>query len=103
MKDDEILQKKSDDLRDTQFACFAKLLRQEMFTKLKWLDFGFTPKQQESIDEAIDHLIAQRTYDFAEHLLKNAPTFTLEHVLSGYEAQGLIEYMPDLTEWPERE
>jgi hypothetical protein len=88
--------------RDTQFKGFATLLRQDIFKQLQWLDFGFTPKQQESIDRAIEKLIARRAYDLVKHAIESC-TLQEENVGARMNEDYLLSNIPDMTEWPEDE
>jgi hypothetical protein len=51
--------------RDTHFQGSAKRLWRDISQQLGFLQFGFSPKQQASIDEAIQTRIAQHDYDLA--------------------------------------
>jgi hypothetical protein len=85
----------SNDPRDTQFAGFALASRQEIFSKLNWLDFGFTLEQQASIDHAIDGILTRRAYDLATHVYEH----TLGAITRNPEL-GLRE-VPDMPVLPE--
>ena len=81
--------------RDTHFQGFAKLLWDEISHDLRFLDFGFSPEQQASIDNHIREVIAQRAYDLAIHVTNHTrgaisrdPNFVIRH------------NVPDFTEWP---
>lgn len=86
-------QEATKNVRDTQFAGCAKLLRQEIFKQLAFLDFQFAPRQQASIDCAIEKIVDRRLYDFACHVA--VQTILIAH--------GNMAEVPDLTKWPEED
>jgi hypothetical protein len=86
-----------DNERDTHFAGFARLLRQDIFAKLNFLDFGFSDQQQATIDRGVDKMIAQRVYDLVMHTLLHVEHIDLDRLTDEEHAKKI----PDLTEWPQ--
>ena len=93
------------EIRDTHFQGFAKLLWDEISHNLRFLDFGFSPEQQASIDNHIREVIAQRAYDLAFHLLQDGDPIDLD-TSGNYgkpddeDVHRRIANLPDLTAWP---
>lgn len=80
-------------MRDTQFAKFAALLLEEILGQHDgMLDVSDRWKEQAQL------FIAQRAYDFAEHVLGTA-----EVDPCGVPTSDLVKKVPDLIEWPEDE
>lgn len=80
--------------RDTHFAGFAKLLWHEV-RKTSFDSPGFSEYQQ--LERYLQLLIAQRAYDLVEHALRTCPLEAFEIMGDG------VQYVPDLTKWPEAE
>lgn len=84
--------------RDTKFRDgFAKLLRQEIFDKLDWLD---TSRQMASMDDAIDTLIAQRAYDLEQSGCIDINNAQMQQGVRLH-PHAMLRAVQDLTQWPE--
>lgn len=76
----------SDNERDTHFAGFARLLWDDLNTKLDfWID-----TTEPNFTEEFEFIIARRAYDLACHVA----THTL------LSAHGDMRKIPDMIEWP---
>ena len=81
--------------RNIHFQGFAKLLWDEISHNLRFLDFGFNPEQQASIDNHIREIIAQRGYDFLV-----SSHYHTAMLATWEESEERVALVPDLTEWP---
>ncbi len=89
--------------RNIHFQGFAKLLWDEISHNLRFLDFGFNPEQQASIDNHVREIIAQRAYDLVFFLSYEHPQEIEAAQWGGPsddEIHRHIASLPDLTEWP---
>lgn len=75
--------------RDTQFACFAQLLVDDLRNKAH---MTVCPNSAyPAVEPLIEKIIARRAYDLACHVATHTIT----------SARGDMSNIPDLTQWPE--
>ncbi len=79
--------------RDTHFVGFAKLLREELMNT----STIYIQDWEESRLAEFEQVIARRAYDLVLISIKEASANDLEYV----SAQEKMQYIPDMTEWPE--
>lgn len=79
--------------RNTHFANFAQALARELAEAHVFYDV--TGQGQ--------LILVRRAYDLAVNILMNAPTSSLQHCCSRFEAQECIESIPDMPKLPETE
>jgi hypothetical protein len=78
--------------RDTHFQGSAKRLWGDISKRLAFLQFGFSPEQQASIDEAIQTRIAQHDYDLAILCFTSIPA--MKQAEYG-DPPDCVEHVPD--------
>ncbi len=82
--------------RDTQFQGFAKLLYVDIYQRIEH-DYGPMHHLIPKVQEAVELIIAQRTYDLALHVVEHCPNdgdYTPPETI-------ISESIPDLTQWPD--
>jgi hypothetical protein len=90
--------------RDTQFIGFAKLLFEELKPDLALLLAEIQINKGggiEAAEEIIKQHLAQRAYDFMKYMMGIMPYLVNNANIPTLDA--VMQYIPDMTEWPKEE
>jgi len=86
--------------RDTQFACFGKLLYEELAQNVLLSD-----KRRLSEIEDFKHeqelIVARRVYDLVEHTIANIVPNDIQQSTNQKSIAEIVETIPDMTKWPD--
>lgn len=84
--------------RDTQFACFAQLLVDDLRSKAH---ITVHPNSAyPAVEPLIEKIIAQRAYDLVKHAVEECEL--QEGMLAArMTSEALLHNIPDMTNWPE--
>lgn len=98
----------TENVRDTQFANFARLLLKEFWPELLTL-FSNEPANEvdEIVKKQVEQIIARRVFDLAEHVIKHQHGSDLDEMKEGLAHFLEVSYpdydrLPDMTAFPDQ-